>query len=217
LIDFGQSNAPGLLSLIAPPNTIGVDILDYGQTVTIPEQEWDYLGDAGPIRRREFALGRHCAHEALKQFCAGEEIIARGRKGEPVWPSGMAGSITHTRGYAAALVAPIKCLVGIDAERVTDLSDSVARQIFLDEERVWLAGFGEKARNVVSTTIFSAKEAYYKALLANRAPLSFQGMRVELGQGVFSVCQVGSNSDKANGSFVVVDDLVLTAISVCVD
>jgi 4'-phosphopantetheinyl transferase EntD len=210
--------APGLLSFIAPPGAIGADILDCGQPVTISDEEWGCLGDAGPIRRREFALGRYCAHEALKHFGAREEIITRGHRGAPVWPPGIAGSITHTRGYAAALVAPKKFLVGVDAERVTDISENVARHLFLAEERTWLAGFNDKARNIVSTVIFSAKESYYKAFLANGAPLSFQVMQVELGQCVFSVYELGNDGKKrVNGSFMVADDLVLTAISTLAD
>ncbi|MFC9329471.1 hypothetical protein [Kitasatospora sp. NPDC057015] len=44
--------------------------------------------------------------------------VLRGPSGEPVWPRGLIGSMTHTRGYHAAVVAPSRSIlaIGVDAE-----------------------------------------------------------------------------------------------------
>ena len=57
--------------------------------------------NAGAILR----LGRACARAALANLGQGEAVIGIDEAGAPLWPAGVVGSITHTKGYAAALVA----------------------------------------------------------------------------------------------------------------
>lgn len=115
-------------------------------------------------RRVEFALGRAAGHLALKQLGSeNTEPILRGQGGEPLWPDGIAGSITHCFPWSAAIV--VECsnhfLVGVDLETMegiqgTDISYLVCRDAELD----WIrrGDFRERL-----TMIFSAKEAVYKA------------------------------------------------------
>src|SRR5688500_17157468 len=82
-------------------------------------------------RQMQFRAGRYCAMKAMEaldpQF-AGHHV-RRGATGAPVWPLGLAGSITHTDDFASAVVASTATAVslGIDTERV--MSDQQARDV----------------------------------------------------------------------------------------
>jgi len=73
---------------------------------------------AGPRRRAEFTVGRRCAREALAGLGLPVAPVLAGRAGEPLWPAGVTGSITHCPGYRACAVARAADVagIGIDAE-----------------------------------------------------------------------------------------------------
>jgi len=116
-------------------------------------------------KRAEFALGRTAAHSALKQIgFENSPPVLRGQKGEPIWPDGIVGSITHCHPWSIAVA--VQCsnglAIGVDLEtrermQGTDISDLVCRGAELD----WVRGGDFQER---LTMIFSAKEAIYKAL-----------------------------------------------------
>jgi len=133
-------------------------------------------------RKSEFLTGRSAACEALAG-CGGPVCaIPQGERGEPIWPAGYRGSITHTKGLvAAACMAqthPVfvpaalngtevlhqkKILaVGIDLEGAgRKLSDAAWQHILSDEDARRLAGIADPRLQLV---VFSAKESLYKAL-----------------------------------------------------
>ena len=117
--------------------------------------------------RREFATARGCAHAALARLGVPPAAILPDRKGAPVWPDGVVGSITHCSGYRAAAAAPAAqvAAVGIDAEpnrplRTDGMLDVIARE----QERARLAELALVASDVCwDKLLFCAKEAVYKA------------------------------------------------------
>jgi 4'-phosphopantetheinyl transferase EntD len=114
------------------------------------------LGAAVEKRRREFVTGRACAREALRALGAPAGAIGAGARGEPLWPKGVVGSITHCDGFraaAAAWAADVAAL-GIDAEPDVPLPDGVFEDI---------AHGAERAAPERGRLLFSAKEAVYKA------------------------------------------------------
>ena len=64
-----------------------------------------YLKGVSENRQWEFTAGRLCAVQAIRGLGGSETEIPVGERGEPIWPKGFVGSITHTQGYAAAAVA----------------------------------------------------------------------------------------------------------------
>ena len=56
-------------------------------------------------RQREFAAGRAAAHTAMANLGVPPQAILNGDDRAPIWPEGLTGSITHTRGCAIAIVA----------------------------------------------------------------------------------------------------------------
>jgi len=162
-----------------------------------------------PARRREFAWGRFCARAALMQMGIGETAIARGPDGAPIWPAGIVGSITHTVGYAAAIVGSRSDFlgIGVDAERIGGVTEHLYPKLFDSQERALLATLDEERRRLISTIFFSAKEAYFKAWWpANGKPLSFQNIHVVLEGDGFR-----ANQDQ--GQVAISDGLVVTAVA----
>jgi 4'-phosphopantetheinyl transferase EntD len=121
------------------------------------------MGRAVEKRRREFTTGRACARLALQRLGREPVAIRHGERGEPLWPSGVVGSITHCRGYRACAVAPAADVlaVGIDAEVHEPLPDGVLEHVAFGPERAMVAA-GD-AGVCLDRLLFSAKEAVYKA------------------------------------------------------
>jgi 4'-phosphopantetheinyl transferase EntD len=117
-------------------------------------------------RRREFATGRACARRALDRLGLPTGAIPVGARGEPLWPDGIVGSITHCRGYRACAVARDTDLaaIGIDAEPDAPLRERVLAAVAVPEE---LPGLERLAILDPDTSwdrlLFCAKESVYKA------------------------------------------------------
>src|SRR5438132_9137019 len=93
-------------------------------------------------RRRAFSAGRGCARAALASLGlpgAQDIAIMSGPRRQPLWPSGIVGSITHSEAYCAAAVAWESQLagLGIDAELNTPLDDDLAEFVLSSSERRW--------------------------------------------------------------------------------
>jgi 4'-phosphopantetheinyl transferase EntD len=152
------------IELLLPHAVVAVELREDPQDAEdelFPE-ELAAIRDAVAKRRREFASGRVCARRALGRLGIAPRAIPRGASGEPVWPGGVVGSITHCAGYRACAVAR-SCeiaAVGIDAGRNAALPDGVWERVAFGAER-------QRGRQVagvcVDALLFSAKESVYKA------------------------------------------------------
>lgn len=117
-------------------------------------------------RRREFKLGRYCAAHAL--HTAGHykhAELTRRADGLPEWPTGWLGSISHSSlGAIAAVSQSSSCsALGIDIEQWIDEKSviSVQEHVTCPSE---LRVLRDMPLRQVTTILFSAKEALYKAL-----------------------------------------------------
>jgi 4'-phosphopantetheinyl transferase EntD len=133
------------------------------------------LGRAVEKRRREFISGRACARLALRRLGAPVAAIPSGEHGEPLWPTGVVGSITHCEGYRACAVARSEALfsLGIDAEPNAPLPEGVLEEVAHGRE-LDLISDGDQHIDV-GRLVFSAKEAVYKAWF----PLTGRGLGFE--------------------------------------
>lgn len=130
-----------------------------------PEEE-AVVGQAVEKRQREFTTARACAREALARLGQPPRPILSGPKGEPLWPPGIVGSITHCDGYRACAVAPASewMTIGIDAEPDLPLPDGLLADIALPEERVLLRDLAQRAPGTHwDRLLFCIKESIYKA------------------------------------------------------
>lgn len=132
-------------------------------------EELALVKHALPQRRQEFAAGRTCARIALRRLGLANQPILVGSNRQPIWPSTVAGSITHCSGYCAAAVAWKAEIVslGIDAELNDTLPKGVIREVATESEVECLSrGFEIEYGGMaiaLDCLIFSAKEALYKA------------------------------------------------------
>ncbi|AZA09070.1 4'-phosphopantetheinyl transferase Npt [Corynebacterium pseudopelargi] len=117
-------------------------------------------------RKAEFGDARWCAHDALAQLGrdSGEPIL-RGERGMPIWPAAVSGSLTHTEGFRAAVVAPrlIVRSMGLDAEPAEPLPDGLIDSISRPGERRQLSNLEDAGIHCADRLLFCAKEATYKA------------------------------------------------------
>jgi 4'-phosphopantetheinyl transferase EntD len=198
-----------LLTTILVPGLFGTEIEDRGQSVLLPAWEEALVEKAAPKRRREFALGRTCARDALEKLGHGGAVIGRAANGAPLWPEGTIGSITHTRNYAAAVVGERRRFsgIGVDAERVGAVTQDLWPRLFDAVERDHLTGLDEPGRGLVATLLFSAKEACYKAW-GGSGTLAFRDIRVMPQDGCFTAVR---SDEILQGRYAVAGDLMLTA------
>ncbi len=172
-------------------------------------------------RQAEYLAGRICATQALTALNFDNPIIHTADDRVPIWPSGTFGSITHTKGIAAA-IAGIKhgtTGVGIDVEKLMKDSQETKLQthILRNDEKAQFNELGEQVTHPLSV-IFSAKESIYKVLYPfvkkyfgfDKARLiAFDETRLtfEIMHNLSEQVQMGF---KVNVHYQLIDDLVFT-------
>lgn len=154
---------------------------------------------ARPARRRDFALGRLAARRAVRALGYPSTPILLRPDGLPCWPQGLVGSITHSSGVAAAVVAPVECTagVGLDVESMSRVRDhAVSRLIADSDEQRWINGRVERL-----IAVFSAKESVYKALYASHgASVGFHQVHLTPVSGGFDARLNVSISGRRSGT-----------------
>jgi 4'-phosphopantetheinyl transferase EntD len=216
-----------LISRIVPPRVAAADARGDLPDAELFPAELALVARAVPSRRREFATGRACAREALARIGVPPRAITAGPRGEPCWPSGFVGSITHCAGYRGAVAARAAevASIGIDAEPNLPVPDGVLSAISGAQERNWIGHLRTLAPGTCwDRLLFCAKEAVYKAWY----PLA--GTRLGFGDAVITVDPPrerfsarlrvpgpvlrGRPLTGFTGRWIVRDSLILTAVVV---
>ncbi|MGA4859475.1 4'-phosphopantetheinyl transferase family protein [Streptomyces koyangensis] len=153
---------------LLPPGAYAVETFDDSDAdEQLPQLESTLVAGAAPGRRREFTTARLTARRALARAGLPVVPIPTGEFGEPRWPPGVIGSITHCAGYRAAAVAPAGSVpvLGIDAEPDLPLPSGVLEAITRPAELARLRALDRAApgRAPWGRLLFSAKESAYKA------------------------------------------------------
>lgn len=165
----------------------------------LPEEE-PLIARSVAKRRNEFTTARHCARLAMGQLGIPEAPILKGEKGEPRWPDGLVGSLTHCEGYRGAVVGRASAVrsVGIDAEPHDVLPKGVLDAISLPAERHEIADL--PAGLHWDRILFCAKEATYKAWF----PLTERWLGFEDAHITFDIDggQDGGDESAGTGTFV---------------
>jgi 4'-phosphopantetheinyl transferase EntD len=177
-------------------------------------EEQEAIAKAVVKRRQEFITGRACARAALARLGLPPAPILRGERGEPQWPAGVVGSITHCAGYRACAVARTTDLagLGIDAEPDAGLPAGLIESVAGHAEQAWVAGLAAAASAVCwDRLLFSAKEAVGKLWypLTGRWPGPRQVTVFPDPAGTFEVQVAGS---RLTGRWLARDGLIVTAV-----
>jgi len=209
--------APGVAVAESFAGPAGDSLARTGETLEhdlFPE-ECRAIADAVPSRRAEFALGRHCARQALAALGAPRQPILPGPTREPLWPPGFVGSITHCSGYCAAAVGRSDEFrtVGIDAEPDEPLPPGVLDEIALPGEADEIAASREGNPD---RRLFCAKEAVYKAWFpVARRWLGFEEASIAFAAGgtFQATILVSGPVASMTGRWVIRDGLIVAAIA----
>jgi 4'-phosphopantetheinyl transferase EntD len=212
-----------LPATVASADTRGDDV----DTSTVYPEEEAAVRMAVAKRRQEHRTVRVCARRALAQLGHPPAPLLSGRRGEPLWPPGVVGSMTHCDGYRAAAVASADDIraIGIDAEHHAPLPAGVLDAVAVPAERSRLAEAERRSRGVHwDRLLFSAKESVFKAVFPvtgvalgfGDADVTFSTAPAGAGpRGSFAVrllVPVRAVPSRFDGTWLVVDGLVLTAV-----
>lgn len=128
------------------------------------QSDLDAVSHAVTSRQREYIAGRVLARELLCRIGVDADTIASGPKREPLWPSGIVGSISHNELLCAVVVAqnPVVTSVGIDIETNGRIDRNLWGHLFTDAETEHLLQLEPAAQSREATIFFSVKEAFYK-------------------------------------------------------
>ncbi len=112
--------------------------------------------------------------------------VLRGARGEPLFPDGVVGSITHSRGLVAVAAASLGdgiLTVGIDVHPARRLPPGVAALVATPRE---LEAVPPTRRWIAPTVIFSAKESVFKAWYPLSGHwLEYGDIEIRLKEGTF--------------------------------
>jgi 4'-phosphopantetheinyl transferase EntD len=220
-----------LIEKILPGAVAVAEAFDDPPDAVLYPGEAEVISRAVDKRRREFRTVRHCARRALRQLGLPPAPVLRGEHGEPQWPPGVVGSMTHCAGYRAAAIAHSCDLrtLGIDAEPHQPLPAGVLDVIARDEEQDSLSELAATdSATCWDRILFCAKETVYKAWfpLTHRW-LGFEDAAVTItsgtndpAEGTFSVRLLvakptitGDTLTQLDGRWLRNDELVITAIA----
>ncbi|CAG8867263.1 hypothetical protein PS627_02400 [Pseudomonas fluorescens] len=175
-------------------------------------------------RQAEYLAGRVCARAALLQLDGRDYVPGTHEDRSPIWPTGVHGSITHGKGWAAAVVAAEGSCRGVGLDQETLIRDEragrLASEILTQAEMQRLA---PEHLGLTVTLTFSLKESLFKTLY----PLTRQRFYFEHaevlewsadGQArlrlLIDLSPEWRHGQEINGQFSVQDDQLLSLVSV---
>ncbi|MDQ3762428.1 MAG: 4'-phosphopantetheinyl transferase superfamily protein [Actinomycetota bacterium] len=220
-----------MIEKILPDEVASAEAFDDSPDAVLYPGEEEAISRAVDKRRREFRTVRHCARQALRQLGLPPSAVLRGECGEPQWPPGVVGSMTHCTGYRAAAVAHHYNLrtLGIDAEPHQPLPAGVLEAIALDDERYSLSELAAADRATCwDRVLFCAKESVYKAWFPlTRTWLGFEDAIVTINPGTIVAAEgtfcarllahaptiSGEPLTRLDGRWLRSGELVITAIA----
>ncbi len=153
-------------------------------------EEESAIAQAVEARRREFAVGRACAHRLLADLGFEPTPLLPAADRTPQWPRGAIGSIAHSGQVCAVAVARAGRLaaIGLDVEPDEPLEDDLWTAVCTDRELAWLSACPGDVRGRTARVLFSAKECAYKCIYPlTHTALEFQDVEIALARdaGVF--------------------------------
>jgi len=127
-------------------------------------EELKAVQNAVAKRRLEFIAGRTCARLCMDKLGLPGAVIPVGTGRAPLWPPGIVGSISHTRGYCGAAAARRDDVLGLgfDAECVDDVRPELWPEIVSETELSDLIGAAAGDLDRALALAFAAKESFYK-------------------------------------------------------
>ncbi|QOY92795.1 4'-phosphopantetheinyl transferase superfamily protein [Massilia sp. UMI-21] len=151
-------------------------------------------------RQADYFFGRLAARLALDPYGLANHPVTSGAQREPVWPSGVIGSITHAAPWCAATVLPSAQGRGVGIDIEVPLSPDarasvIATALSPAELGVLAAARPDMPEATLLALAFSVKESFYKGMYPSVGRFfGFEALRilaidVERGHVAFSVTE----------------------------
>lgn len=211
---LGWLRAEGVVTETADPDDI---------TEVIYDGEEALLSTALPRRKREFRAGRVCARRVLAQLGVFDSPLLAGRHGEPIWPVGFTGSISHCDDYCVVVATRVGHVlsIGLDVENADAVPERIGERICTPDESVWIRSLPDGERRQGLAVLFSVKECVYKCLYPITGwQLDFKevDVLVDSCRGAFAATArgvvPGTHMEHLEGRFAISGSHVLTAVTV---
>jgi 4'-phosphopantetheinyl transferase EntD len=210
-------------SSLFPAPVVVVDAAVRDEVAALLPEERAEIAKAIDKRRFEYSSARVCAHRAMAQLGVPDAPLLNGPGRDPRWPSGVVGSLAHSKGWCAAAVGltpPVRA-IGIDLEPDDPLDPPLWPHVATKRELAWLQAQPPVRRGRAARLLFSAKEAFYKCQFpSTRQFLGFEDVELEcdLAPGEFRATlqrPAGTlrRGDTFSGRFAVEDGLLITAMT----
>lgn len=215
-----------MIADLLPAAVASAECFDDPSGVVLFDEERAVVARAVDKRRREFATVRHCARRALAALGHPPVALLPGRRGAPIWPDGIVGSMTHCDGYRAAALARAGEVhaVGIDAERDGPLPDGVLDLIARPDETAHVAdlcGRGGAGPEHWERLLFSCKETVFKVwypLTQRELDFHEASIRLDPRDATFTVDLLADRGDavlpaRLAGRWIAARSLVISTIT----
>jgi enterobactin synthetase component D / holo-[acyl-carrier protein] synthase len=199
--------SPQLFGLFDDPRVyVLTSAVSNAAIASLSEREAAALTNVVDKRRREFATARALAREGFERFfdVRGFDLL-NAEDRSPIWPRGIEGSISHsdTRAWVALVDATFGT-IGIDGEGRDELKRDLWHLTLLDVEVAYLETLDASVQGRRALTLFSAKEALYKAQYPRSGSfMSYTSLRVDLGEAGLLTCTFQEAVDGFSKGFVV--------------
>ena len=182
----GNLDNPAQLSVqlagLFPPAVVAAELTVQAPRAVLTAPELQSISHCAEKRIQDFTRGRACAHRALLQLGFRDFSVLAGAKREPIWPEAVTGSITHTTGFAAAVVAHRAEIasIGVDCEIIESVDEELWARICTPTEQARLERLAVAERGRQAALIFAAKEAFYKCQFPlSREWVGFEDVDIE--------------------------------------
>ena len=177
------------LAELFPLGAVAAEVTGPVPRSVLSSAELQFIAHCADKRIEDFAAGRACARRALGELGTTDFSLLAGPQREPLWPPAIIGSITHTRGFGAAVVArerEIRAL-GIDCEVIESVDEELWSRICTPGEIERLQRLPSAQRTQRAALIFAAKEAFYKCQFPlTREWVGFEDVVIEPEQAAVS-------------------------------
>lgn len=131
----------------------------------LPPAERDAALALGGYRQVSFVGGRIALRAARRHLGASLDPVLSDARGAPILPAGLAGSVSHKRTLAVAMVSATDgATVGVDLEDYGPARPRILDRILRPEELEDVLPLPPDRQWIAAVTRFSIKESIYKAL-----------------------------------------------------
>ncbi len=100
-------------------SSVSISACEIAESTNLFANEKEIIKKAVPKRVYEFSAGRMCARRCLSYYGLGDVELLKGKFGEPLWPEGYTGSITHHDNVAVAVAVQTNDFLSIGIDLVS--------------------------------------------------------------------------------------------------